>query len=95
MKMDYKNDFDESLIVCAVRYCLGRQSYMPSLIVDGLIPMLKDCSDRTLFCLQKDIKEYIDSWKISGRYDICYGEQWINFSHLIQNETVKRKNERN
>lgn len=47
------------LVTCAVRYALGRMTYMPSSvagIVTDALPML---DDRTLFVLEKDLEEHV------------------------------------
>ena len=30
----------ESILVCAVRYAIGRKSYMPSMVIDYITPLL-------------------------------------------------------
>ena len=50
MKIERKDDFGGAVLNCAVRYALGRRTYMPGLVMDEIRPMLKDCSERTLWC---------------------------------------------
>ena len=54
------------LAICAIRYCQGRQSYMPDLVRRILIPHLPDISDKDLGVMindcefQKDMNLYGD-----------------------------------
>ena len=42
-----QNNFG-TLAICAIRYCQGRQSYMPDLVRGVIKPYLKDISDKDL-----------------------------------------------
>jgi len=42
-----EDDFG-TLAICAIRYCHGRQTYMPHLVQDIIIPHLKELSDKDL-----------------------------------------------
>lgn len=46
MKIEREDDFGGAVLNCAVRYALGRMSYMPGLVMDVIRPMLKNCSER-------------------------------------------------
>ena len=48
-----KDDFG-TLAICAIRYCYGRQSYMPSLVQKIIRPHLKELSDKDLNVMIKD-----------------------------------------
>lgn len=50
---------DTSLIVCAVRYALGRRSYMPSVVIDEIVPLLPEMSDGDLQVIRNDISDYL------------------------------------
>jgi len=88
----------ESILICAVRYCLGRQTYMPKLVVDYITPLISDLSDKTISCLEKDIIE---------AKDICgYGDKnidepiWMKFladikSKIKRRERLIKEHERN
>ena len=40
MKIEREDDFGGAVLNCAVRYALGRMSYMPGLVMDVIRPML-------------------------------------------------------
>lgn len=43
------------LVTCAVRYAIGRRSYMPHLVVAAILPHLHELEDRTLLVMENDI----------------------------------------
>lgn len=57
------------LITCAVRYALGRQSYMPSAVINEIYHLLPKMSTRNLIVMYRDITEYIkrvrDDWNLN------------------------------
>lgn len=75
---------------CAVRYCLGRRSYMPSIICRYIIPLLPELTDRTLDCFERDIAER----KRTGFFgDSCDYETWDAFYKAVCKEIEGRKHE--
>lgn len=74
-----------AMLVCAVRYGLGRTTYIVSLIVDFIIPLIPELSNKTLWCLDKDIRNtenlgsYIDKAK------------WTELLIQVQKEREKRE----
>ena len=82
----------ELMIVCALRYSIGRESYMPSITIDYiryLIPML---SVNTLFILQRDITEEVERYNRSG-WDIFMKDEWLKLADDIRKEHTRRKAE--
>lgn len=57
MTIEINKDF-ESILVCAVRYAIGRKSYMPSMVIDYITPLLPYLSDNTLRLIADEITEY-------------------------------------
>ncbi len=57
--IDVSDDFFGAVLNSAVRYALGRSSYMPGLVIDYLRPLLPYLSNRTLWCMDRDIKEWL------------------------------------
>lgn len=44
-----------TICICAVRYAIGRRTYMPSLVQDFIRPYLPQFSSKTLGVLEQDI----------------------------------------
>lgn len=55
--IEINKDF-ETILLCAVRYAIGRKSYMPSLVIDYTTPLLPYLSDNTLRLIANEITEY-------------------------------------
>lgn len=52
-----KNDENfGSILICAVRYALGRKTYMPSVVVDFITPIVRYIDSKTLAVISKEIK---------------------------------------
>ena len=45
-----------AIITCAIRYCLGRETYMPHLVMDYVRPLLPELDNRTLVVMVNDIE---------------------------------------
>ena len=65
-----------AVLNCAVRYCIGRQTYMPSLVICYITPLLPYLDDKTLRIFERDLSdtryfgdEYIDKpmWRVFYR----------------------------
>lgn len=55
MKSHHIDEDFETILICAERYALGRRSYMPSLVIGYITPLLPRLSKKTLAVLAKDI----------------------------------------
>ena len=87
--VDPTNDDFGAVCNCAVRYCLGRRSYMPSLVCGYITPLLPELTDKTLDCFERDIAER----KRTGfGFGInCNVETWGAFYKAVCNEIERRK----
>lgn len=89
----YDEDFG-AVLNCAIRYCLGRKTYMPGIVIDYITPMIPKLDDRTLRCFEKDILE------AKGPYGCGLGDKnidepkWINFLENVKEERSKRSSGR-
>ena len=55
-KICINSDDDFGLILnCAVRYAIGRQTYVPSSVCYFITPLIPKLSNKTLWCMEKDI----------------------------------------
>lgn len=78
-----------TLAICAIRYCHGRRTYMPSLVQGIVRGHLQELSDRNLHVMLKDCDDmtefdYGDPW-IDKPY-------WLRFEEDLENEQLRRKN---
>lgn len=86
---DPTNDDFGAVCNCAVRYCLGRRSYMPSLVCGYITPLLPELTDKTLDCFERDIAERKRTGFDFG--DSCDYETWDAFYKAVCNEIEGRK----
>ena len=78
----------ESILVCAVRYAIGRKSYMPSMVIDYITPLLPYLSYWTLGLMAAEIIDHnykggLGDEKIDKPY-------WIDFLQRIEIEMEGR-----
>lgn len=77
-----------AVLNCAVRYALGRPSYMPSIVIGFITPLLPYLNDKTLWCFDRDVTE--------ARWHGGYGDPridepgWIKFLNDVHNERRAR-----
>lgn len=77
-----ENGVDElgTLTICALRYCLGRTSYMPSLIVEATKANWILLTEKDKAIIKKDISEAITN-KYLGMD--CDKQMWKSFYQWI------------
>ena len=93
-------------VISALRYCLGRRTYMPSLVIGFVTPYLPEMETKDLYVIQRDIVEHgkfvIRSDKEGLTYDDrglckqCYGDEcdyktWMDFLEKVEAELYNRK----
>lgn len=80
--IDPRNDDFGAICNCAIRYCLGRRTYMPTIVIGFITPYLPVVSDKTLWCFERDIEEH-------GKL----GLDWMRFLKAVKDEIAKREQE--
>ncbi len=77
-----------TVLNCAVRYAIGRQTYMPGLVIDFIRPLLPFIDDNTLWVFDKDIEE---AMRISLGDPIIDAPKWKDFHMAVKTEWRKRR----
>lgn len=73
---------------CAIRYACGRRTYMPSLVIDYITPLIPHLDDSTLAIIDKDLAEAAHT---GGYGDPQIDEPgWKEFHALIRQELTRR-----
>lgn len=76
------------MLTCAVRYACGRRTYIPSIIIDYITPLILHLDDTTLAIINKDLDE---AARTGGYGDPQIDEsRWKAFHALIQQERLLR-----
>ena len=82
------NDFS-TLAICALRYCMGRQTYMPSLVRDIIRPFLQSIPDGSIDVM-------INDCEFQKRYEM-WGDQkidkpgWETWEQELRAEKARRE----
>ena len=84
----------ETILLCAVRYAIGRQTYMPSLVIDYITPLLPYLSDNTLRLIANEITEY-EAYEGGLGDEMIDRPYWLAFKKKILAEMERRGNEAN
>ena len=86
--IDVYDDNFGAVLNCAVRYAIGRRTYMPSLVVDYITPLIPKLSSKTLWCFDQDIA----TQKYCGGYGNPITDEplWMKFHAAVRAERTKR-----
>ena len=80
----------ELMLICAMRYAIGRETYMPSVAIDYLRYIAPQLSANTLFILQRDIEEEIERYKRID-HEMYMADEWLKLKQDISSEYEKKK----
>ena len=78
-----------TLCICAIRYCHGRMSYMPSLVMEIVGKHLEDISD-------KDLKIMVEDCDFQEKMNL-YGDpvidkpDWLRWKETLEKEKKRRR----
>ena len=82
MNKGMEKDVDTGAIaVCALRYCIGRRTYMPSLVVDWVKRHWVVFSENDKNVILRDLQQEVDSGRNLG--DDCDIKTWTDFLKWI------------
>lgn len=89
MRIDIDQEDFGTLCICAIRYCQGRRTYMPSLVREIIQPHLSELDNKSLHVM-------IEDCGFQRRYDL-YGDKdidlpgWLEWEQILLAEKKKRK----
>lgn len=86
------SDDDFGLILnCAVRYSMGRETYMPHAVMRFITPLLTKLTTKTLVCMDRDL----DEPQIFGGlgHERIDAPKWREF-HVAVKQELERRGER-
>ena len=82
-----QDDFG-TLCICAIRYCQGRQTYMPGLVREIVVPHLPEISDKDLKVMLEDC-EYQERMQLWGD-QLIDKPGWIRWKEILMVEKKRR-----
>ena len=88
MTIDIDEEDFGTLCICALRYCHGRRTYMPSLVQRIVMAHFKDLSDRTLNVIADD-EQFQSDMNLFG--DMCDKVDWKNFYQILREWKAEAK----
>lgn len=85
-----------TLLMCSVRYAMGRRSYMPSTVADLVRKHVDVLDDHNLLQIQKEVFEELARAERCGETlgDQVDHDGWKEFVAWIRRELVRRGHER-
>ena len=75
----------ETILLCAVRYAIGRRTYIPSLVIDYITPLLPYLSEDVLKLIANEIIEH-DTYEGSLGDEMIDRPYWEQFLRKIRLE---------
>lgn len=89
--IDPHDDDFGAICNCAVRYAVGRRTYMPGLVIDFITPHLSELTDKTLWGFQRDLHQRLDEgFNFGDEFEL---QNWMSFLEDVDKEIEKRKTE--
>ena len=83
----------ETILLCAVRYAIGRRTYIPSRVIDYITPLLSHLSYNTLGLIAAEIIDHSYDGGLGD--DMIDRPYWLAFKKKILAEMERRGNEAN
>lgn len=80
-----------TICVCALRYCMGRQTYMPTLVQDFCRRHIARFDDNTIRTMIDDI-DFAERTGQSMGDDEIDRPDWYRFKKILENEKERRVN---
>ena len=81
------DDHFYNIIICAVRYCLGRRTYMPALVTSWIMAAVPELPAETALIMLRDINDQRRMGERIGKEalgDPCDGKTWETFESWLQ-----------
>lgn len=80
----------ELMMISALRYAIGRYTYMPSVTIEYIRYLIPQLSTKTLFIMKRDIDEEIERYQRIER-ELYMAKEWQKLAEEIGIEYEKKK----
>ena len=80
----------ELMMIFALRYAIGRYTYMPSVTIEYICYLIPQLSAKTLFVMKRDIDEEIEHCERMGR-ELYMDKEWAKLAEEIGVEYENKK----
>ena len=80
----------ELMMISALRYAIGRYTYMPRVTIDYIRYLIPELSSNTLFVMKRDIAEEIERYQRMER-ELYMVDEWQKLAEDMNMEYEKKK----
>ena len=80
----------ELMMISALRYAIGRYTYMPGITIDYIRYLIPQLSAKTLFIMQRDIEEEVERYQRIER-ELYMAKEWQKLAEEIGDMYEKKK----
>ena len=80
----------ELMMISALRYAIGRYTYMPSATIEYIRYLIPQLSAKTLFIMKRDITEEIERYQRMER-ELYMDKEWAKLAKEIGDMYEKKK----
>ena len=80
----------ELMMISALRYAIGRYTYMPGITIDYIRYLIPQLSAKTLFVMMRDIDEEIERYQ-RIEHELYMAKEWAKLAEEIGVEYEKKK----
>ena len=83
---------EEQILLCAVRYALGRRSYIVGVVAEYVAVKRTALSEQCVNLIIRDIKEELERYHRAGQTlgDDCDERTWINLQRVLESMRERR-----
>lgn len=89
--MTINSSVEDFGLICAsaVRYALGRRTYMPSVVIKFISDNLDSLDANMIYCIERDIREH-DRYGEDAYGDECDKVAWFVFDDKLRNILISK-----
>ena len=87
----YENAEFGMIVICAIRYAIGRMTYMPSVVCEFTLRYLPMLDSKTIYVMIRDITETMERCEGAGK--LADSELWLNLKAKAEKEKARRQSE--
>lgn len=80
----------ELMMISALRYAIGRYTYMPRVTIDYIRYLIPQLSTKTLFIMKRDITEEVERYK-RIEMELYFADEWQKLAEDMNVEYEKKK----
>ena len=80
----------ELMMISALRYAIGRYTYMPSVTIEYIRYLIPQLSPKTLYIMKRDIEEKIERYKRMER-ELYMAKEWQKLAEEIGDMCEKKE----